>query len=192
MKDYFKNVASDTDLVKEIDDLAKSTINRLDSTIPVEKAQEIKVATQNYLKKFYNREAPLKFEVQKQVTRGLKEEIAKQVPEIAKLNARDRKLIGLEEALEKAVKRIDNRNIIGLNDMLAVGGGLASSGGVGAAATLGIFRRLIESPAFKSQRAILYNQLSKNMNQAVKAGRVPVALIIKRVLEVIGDVSQPE
>lgn len=191
MKDYFKNVASDTDLVKEIDDLAKSTINRLDSTIPVEKAQEIKVATQNYLRKFYNREAPLKFEVQKQVARGLKEEIAKQVPEIAKLNARDRKLIGLEEALEHAVKRIDNRNIIGLGDMIVASGGLASGGGVGAAVSLGIFRKIIENPAFKSQVAIIQNQLAKNMDKAVKAGRVPVALTIKKILDFIDSNGRP-
>ena len=181
MKSYLANVADEKNLVKEVDDIGKRIVANLADEIPIKEAQKIKQATQNFIKKYYNREAPLKFEVQKQVTRGIKDEIAKQVPEITALNARDKALFGLEEALQKAVTRIGGRNALSLGDMVALGAGGATAGGKGAAALL-FFKKILFSPGSQSARAIFYNTLGKNGAKAFSQGRIPVALGIARLL----------
>jgi hypothetical protein len=171
LKDYFKNVLGGSELIKQVDNFTKKYIDDLPDLIPIKQAQEIKQATQSFVAKYYNREAPIKFEVQKQLARGLKEQIAEQIPEIAKLNARDMKLFGLEDALETALKRLGNKEIFNLSDIVSFGagtvGGGAASTGVGAT----ILYRLLKNPSFASSRAIFYNKLAKNAITAAKLGK---------------------
>lgn len=185
MKEYFSNVVGGEQMIKEVDELGKRFVSELKKEIPIEEAQKLKQATQNFVKKFYNREAPIKFEVQKQVARGLKEEIAKEVPEIATLNARDKALIELEQGLERAIARLGNRELIGLSDAMAFGAGVVSGDPIKTGIGLTILKRIIESPAFKSQRAIWYKQLADNVKKAVELGRYPAAIVGSKVLQLL-------
>lgn len=183
LKNYLGNSLGGKEMVKEVDVIAKSILKDLPQNIPVETAQKIKVTTGQLIKKYYDKLAPIQFETKKQLTRGLKEEIAAAVPEIKALNARDSKLIGLEEALGKAVGRIGNRELIGLTDVMAVGAGLATGGGAGAAAAAVTARRLFDNPIIKSQRAIIYNHIAKNAAKLIQAGRIPAGIAAARILE---------
>ena len=171
LKDYFKNVLGGSDLIKQVDSFTKKYIDDLPNVIPIKQAQEIKQATQQFVSKYYNRESPIKFEVQKQLARGLKEEIAKQVPEIANLNSRDMKLFALDDALEAALKRMGNKEIITLSDIVSFGGGAVTGGKASAGVAATILYRLLKNPSFTSSRAIFYDRLSKQAIEAAKLGK---------------------
>jgi hypothetical protein len=186
MKSYFSNVIGGDKLIKQTNVLSKEYLSKLPDSIPIKKAQEIKQATQNFVKKYYSREAPVGFEVQKQLARGLKEEIAKQVPEISALNKADSELFGLQSALESALKRLGNREIINLSDIASFGAG-TMSGGVGTGAAANVVWRILKSPAFSTSRAIFYNRLAKNAQAAIAAGKYPLASAITKVISLFED-----
>lgn len=185
MKEYFKNVIGGDKMIKEVDTLGKEWVGALGKKLPIEKAQAVKQATQKFVAKYYNRQAPLSFEVQKQLARGLKDEIAKQVPEIAKLNARDSKLIQLDDILESTLSKVDKRNLIGLNDIASFGAGVVGGGTAQAGAAVSLARRIIESPALKSQAAISLNKLAKNGAALMVKGRYGAALTTAKILQVL-------
>lgn len=95
------------------------------------------------------------------LARGLKEEIARQFPEIAEMNAKETKLFGLEPALERAVRRIDNRQVIGIGTPIAgiAGGVVAHSTGWGVA--IGALKAVLDKPMLKSKLAIVLNRAAK-------------------------------
>lgn len=184
--EYLKNVAAPEDLVKEWGEKVASTIGglqkRFGDSIPIDKAQEIKQATQSFLRKFYGKEAPLSKEVQKQVTRGLKEEIANAVPEIGELNARDRQLFGLDQAVESALSRMGNKNIFSLYDLGSTAIGVASGNAKKAVGLIGLIKAL-GGPAVKSQIAITTARIAENGAKALKAGRIPFAIASAKLVD---------
>ena len=188
-EEYLSKVIGGGKLVKQWGDEVLGAISdlqkRFGKFIPVEEAQKIKQKSQGFLNRFYGREASLPKEVAKDLTRGLKTEIAEQVPEVAALNARDTKLFPLEEALENALKRLSNRELISLSDAVIFGGGVASGGPVGLSVGLTFFKRLLESPAFKSSRAIFYNKMAESGTKAFQNLRIPVALSVAKVLDLL-------
>lgn len=188
--EYLKNVAAPEDLVKEWGDKVASTIGglqkRFGDSIPIDKAQEIKQATQSFLRKFYGKEAPLSKEVQKQVTRGIKEEIASAVPEISALNARDRQLFGLEQAVESALSRMGNKNIFSLYDLGSTAIGVASGNVKKAVGLIGLIKAL-GGPAVKSQVAIITSRLAENGAKALKGGRIPFAIASAKLIELFNS-----
>lgn len=133
--------------------------------IPAERAQAIKQGTYRALgDKSYGELKGATIESQKALARGIKEELATQFPEINQLNDRESKLIGLNEAVERAVRRIDNHQLIGIGTPIVAGGAgvLSKSTGMGmAAATI---KAVIDDPFLKSKLAIAMN----------KAGKVPL------------------
>ena len=82
--------------------------------IPVKLAQELKQGTYTVLKGKYGEQGSAATEAQKALARGLKEEIAKAVPEVAKLNAKESELINALYLAEKRALLDGNKNMGGL------------------------------------------------------------------------------
>lgn len=117
-------------------------------------AQAMKVGTYRQLKgKAYGEMKTASIEAQKALARGLKEELVQQFPELSTLNSQEGKLIDLDGALEKAVSRIDNHQLIGIGTPLAMGAGGVVAGGTGGMVA-GIMKGIIDNPVVKSKLAI--------------------------------------
>lgn len=85
------------------------------SDIPGPEAQRMKIGTYRSIGgKNYGELGSAATESQKALARGLKEELASQYPELNELNARDSRLLDLEDALERAVARSGNRALMGV------------------------------------------------------------------------------
>lgn len=90
------------------------------STIPVKQAQEMKQATYRSLgDKSYGELKSADIEAQKTLARGLKDEIAKAVPEVRPLNAEESKLLTALPLVERRVLMEANKNPIGLGWLTA-------------------------------------------------------------------------
>lgn len=83
--------------------------------IPVQRAQELKQGTYRALgDKSYGELKGAEVEAQKALARGLKEEIAKVVPEVRPLNAEDSRLINALSLVERRALAEANKNPLGL------------------------------------------------------------------------------
>lgn len=82
--------------------------------IPVKLAQEIKQGTYKQLSKKYGQMGSADVEAQKAIARGLREEIAGAVPEVASLNKRESELINALKVAERRAYMSGNRNVAGL------------------------------------------------------------------------------
>lgn len=120
-----------------------------------EEAQSMKQGTYRVLgEKAYGEMGSATVEAQKALARGLKEEIAKQFPEISQLNARDSKLLDLQPVLERAVAREANHQLIGIGTPIATGAAKAVTGSSSVAAVAGLLKAVLDRPTVKSQLAI--------------------------------------
>lgn len=84
-------------------------------TIPVKLAQQLKQGTYKTVGKKYGQLGSAEIEAQKGLARGLKEEIAKAVPEIAELNAKESALINALKVAERRSLMDANKNPLGLS-----------------------------------------------------------------------------
>jgi hypothetical protein len=85
------------------------------ATIPVQEAQKLKQGTYKTLgEKSYGEEKTASIEAQKQLARGLKEQIEKAHPEIGPLNAEEAKLLNALDLTEQRVLAEMNKNPGGL------------------------------------------------------------------------------
>jgi len=161
-KKFFQNqldVVEAKKAIKEIDDLGKEFIKEYGDEIPIEKAQEIKVATGQMLRKYYDRLSTAGIEGQKQATRFLKEKIVEGAPIVGDINSRLSNLYKFDQALSKASGRIGNLNLLGLGAKF----GAAAGGSKGA--IIGLLSDLADAPAIKSGAGIAINELSKLVNK---------------------------
>lgn len=119
-------------------------------------AQETKVATYQQLRSKYGQMGSAQVEAEKALARGAKEEIVKAFPEIADLNLRDSRLMNLETALERAVKRIGNRDTVPI-------------GGTG----VSILKAIVDNPGIKSRIAIALDRaaISGKLNVPIGTSR---------------------
>lgn len=85
------------------------------SDIPVQLAQDIKQGTQRKMAEEYGSLGSAGVEAQKSIARGLKEGIAKAVPEVAPLNAQESRLLAALEPLERRVLVEMRKNPVGLS-----------------------------------------------------------------------------
>jgi predicted transcriptional regulator len=161
---FSKQVAPQQDLAA-IEQKRQDFLNHPDLTnsngIPLDAAQEMKQGTYQQLKGKYGQERAAALETEKALARGLKDEIAKQIPEIADLNAKDSHLIGLEDALKDFVRRSGNSQLIGIGTPLAAVGGFAASGSKLGGLTLGLLKAAIDNPEIKSRLAIILSDAAK-------------------------------
>lgn len=134
-----------------------------------DEAQNTKVATYQQLSAKYGELGSAQIESQKALTRGIKEELETQFPEIKGLNAQEAKMIDLDGALQRAVRRIENRNTFGLGGTIGAGAGGAAVGlatgsaseGTAAAATVAILHKILTDPMVQSKMAIALNTAAK-------------------------------
>ena len=100
----------------------------------------------------------------KEITRALREELENIYPQIKGINQRLGAFIGLEEQLDRFVKREMNRQITSMTLFgaagYAAGQHMGGQGEVGLTAGL-LLRKALESPAIKSRLAILIDQAPK-------------------------------
>lgn len=92
----------------------KPLIEATGQTIPVQQAQALKQGTYSSLAAKYGKEATAADEAQKALARGLKEEIAKEVPNISNLNKIESKLIDTLDITEQRVIKSLNKDKFGL------------------------------------------------------------------------------
>jgi hypothetical protein len=85
--------------------------------IPVQQAQDFKTGTYGILKKKYGQVGTADTEAQKALARGLKEQIANAVPDIADLNARQSNLLGSLDVTERRAFMDGNKNPLGLTSL---------------------------------------------------------------------------
>lgn len=100
------------------------------------------------------------------VARGLKGGIERKVPGVQAQNARTQKLLGGTRALEDAVEREANNNMIGGGRdwaALAAAGLGGAGGGPPGAAVSGLLMRLLATPSTGSRIAIGANELGKRV-----------------------------
>lgn len=83
--------------------------------IPIQQAQEMKQGTYSILRNKYGQLGSAETEAQKALARGLKEEIAKAVPGIADLNAKESSLLKTLKVAERRVLMDMNKNPMGLS-----------------------------------------------------------------------------
>ena len=82
--------------------------------MPVQLAQQLKQGTYKALSKKYGQMGGAETEAQKALARALKEEIASAVPDVAKLNAYESKLLSTLEVAERRALMDANKNPMGL------------------------------------------------------------------------------
>ncbi len=99
----------------DLEAVAKGTAEFMEGPthLTVPQAQAMKQGTYAQLKSNYGQLSSAAVETQKTLARGLKEEIAKEVPEIAGLNAQESALIATKEALGRRVALSGNRDPVG-------------------------------------------------------------------------------
>jgi len=154
----------------KIEGVIENFVDNWDGNLTVGKAQQIKTNIYSQLKKHYDSVdrggqaiyTDGEIGTMKQIARGLKEEIEGLVHDapIRDLNAREGQLWKLEPHLRRAVGRIENHNVFGLDDAIAAGMGTTvgafTGGPIGAAigaAAGGAAKRFLGHPVTKAKLA---------------------------------------
>lgn len=142
--------------------------------IPADVAQELKVGSGAANSGKYGQASVAQIEAEKALTRGLKEELERQIPELGGLNAKQAKLINLEDILGKAVNKYANsggfaggmagQSKEGIVGGIASGLGLASGHGTVAAAGAAalLTKALLSDPKIKTMLATGINFAQQN------------------------------
>jgi hypothetical protein len=156
--------------------IAGAPASQVPVPIPVEKAQALKIGTYDANAAAYGSGAKVppqevaKVAAEKALAEGLREELEKQIPELAGLNSQQSKLLNLQGVVEGAVTKYNNKGLFGrigsdLSSGLglpgaAVGGALAYHDPIlaGGAAALKI---LLSDPAVQSRLAMAVNSAQK-------------------------------
>lgn len=161
--------------------------------IPVDRAQRIKQMEGALVRKAYgkpNAEVSFDDEFRKQMVRGLKEEIESVFPEVKGLNDRERKLIGLERALQDFVKREGNHQRTGIGTPLMAIGAAAATGNPMVGLEAALLRGALEDPTIKSRLGMMI-QSAQFIGRAKKATEkvinLPNAI---RSAKTFGDMQQ--
>ncbi|MBV6343600.1 hypothetical protein, partial [Candidatus Magnetobacterium casense] len=167
VREFYKKVPDAESYLKDIDDFAIRVKSFHGDRLTLKQAQEMKKAIYALNKKNYGEMKGLMVESNKAIARGLKEEIVKQEPAIAKLNADDSAMINLDTVLERAVNRIRNYDVIRWGDTFMTLTG-AVVGGPGGATAGFLGKRILEDAAVKAR-------ISFALSKAAKVKGMPVA-----------------
>lgn len=167
-----------------------STTQRHAGDIPLTRAQALKETAQDASSGAYR---AMERGTQKQlsaddmldtaVARGLKGGIERKVPGVGAQNARTQKLIGGTRALEDAVEREANNNMIGGGrDWAAMLAGVAGTGAGGPVpgAAAAALMRLLATPSTGSRIAIAANEAGKRTAPEAAARQALMALLSER------------
>lgn len=119
LSDTAKTFATQVNPQADLDAISQVGQNFLDhpsitsATISVPEAQALKQGTYARIGEKYGQASPAGIEAEKALGRGLKEEVAKQVPQVSALNAREGRLIDALDVVGKRVALSGNRDPIG-------------------------------------------------------------------------------
>ncbi len=152
-----------------------------------QEAQVFKQNTYKFIRKHYGELSNATIEAQKTVARTVKDKIAKQYPEVDILNKKVGPMIQLEDEIQRAVKRIQNRDLIGIGlpiktmagRALRVAGGAGAGYAVGEPVTgaiMGLAIGILDTPKVKSALAIALDRAHKiapKIEKGVIAGMLP-------------------
>ena len=143
--------------------------------IPGPSAQRIKQGTYRAIgEKNFGELGGAATEAQKAMARGLKEELANQYPELKDLNARDSRLIDLQDALERAVVRSANREPLGLGGPVAGAATKAITGSTPAAFGIAYLKMALRDPGVKSALAIALKNAGRTIARPGVGASVPL------------------
>lgn len=134
-------------------------------------AQAMKSGTYRVLKGKYGEQGSAAVEAQKDLARGLKEEIATQFPEINDINGAQSALLDLQPVLERAVNRISNHQAIGIGTPIAGAAAKAVTGSGAVGIVTGVMKAVLDNPELKSRLAIAVS----------KGGKIPYSQALSRV-----------
>ena len=179
-REFFQNQANRKEAklaMQYLDDLKKGFRKDFGPYMSLDKAQKVKVATGQELKKYYNTMSSSAIEGEKQLVRGLKEKIVEKAPIVGDINARLSNLYKFDVALQKAVNRSKNLNLLGLGTKF----GAAAAGSKGA--LVGILADLVDNPAIKSGVAINLDRLAGKTGGVIKNAKIPIASLIDYIRE---------
>lgn len=179
-RDFFANQANRKEAkaaMQYLDDLKKDFRKDFGPYMSLDKAQKIKVATGQALRKYYNNMSTVAIEGEKQLVRGLKEKIVEKAPVVGDINARLANLYKFDVALQKASTRNKNLNLLGMGAKF----GVAAGGSKGA--LVGLIADLVDNPAVKSGIAISLDRLGAATGQTIKNAKVPLASLLDYIRE---------
>jgi hypothetical protein len=146
--------------------------------IPADQAQAIKVNTYKQLTGKYGELKNAEIEAQKALARGIKEELNTAFPELANLNEKESNLLGLQDVLERTVRKIGNHDLMGISTPLASAGAAALTGNPAAAKAAAILNAVIGNANVKSRLAIALDYANRPAGSARKvASTVTVPLL---------------
>lgn len=135
-------------------------------------AQAMKSGTYRVLgNKAYGELKGASIEAQKDLARGIKDEIAEQFPELKGVNASESRLLDLQPLLERAVNRIGNHQAFGIGTPMMAAGTEAVTGSSKLAAAVAVYKAVFDNPYVKSRLAIAVS----------KGGKIPMAAAMARV-----------
>lgn len=175
LKDWARNTLDPQKKLEAIQALEDNFIAAHGSRLPIDKAQALKVNTYRELKNAYGEMSAVETEAKKQIARGLKEQISQVFPEIASLNEQQSKALGLDEALARAVWRIDNKEMLGIGIPIAVTAGKEALGKPGGWAMLA-GKLLLDNPTLKSKLAIALGKAGTQNATGTVAARLAALL----------------
>lgn len=192
LRDFYKNTIDPKPFLDELDDLTKRVKTTYGASIPVDQAQKIKQTTYAMLRKHYGEMKSISVEAQKALARGIKEEIAAAHPELATLNATDSALIKLDESIEQAIKRLTNRDLVGIGGPIKATAGAVAGGGQGL--IVGIAAWLADHVHVKSSLAFAIHRAKKAPLPGITTGQVArqAAFQAGRASEVVAPIGVTE
>jgi len=98
-------------------------------------------------------------EAEKAIVRGAKKSLEQIDPNVQKINLREGKLLELGDELERAVGRLDNRNLISLDTAAKVAAGAATGSPVGTG--VGVASSALGAPRAKAKTALILENIRK-------------------------------
>jgi hypothetical protein len=170
---FGQQVNPDSDL-RTIDKVGDNFSANNPGPIPADQAQSMKVGSNALNGAKYGKVSTAQVEAEKALTRGIKEELETQLPELKGLNAAQAKLMNLDDILGKAVNKYVNQggfggtllnNTIGSRDSamrsaaIVGGGALLHDPVLGAAAA--VTQAILSDPAVKSRLATAIDLANK-------------------------------
>lgn len=143
LEKFFENTPFPTENLKKLQSMKDDFLASHGQNIPIEKAQQMKRNAYKLLDGMYGEMERVAVEAQKQIVRGVKEEIVNLHPELAGLNAKESALIQLTGAIENVVKRRTGADVFGYGGSIGLYGALS---GQPALTGIAVVRDILQNP----------------------------------------------
>lgn len=139
--------------IDEYKKILKSHPDAVGNKLPAKAVNEVKKQIWHDLKGKFGEAKSLEIEAVKSIGRGARMELEGLYPQIKGLNVDSGAMRGLRETLEQTIKRLENRNVLSLSDIIvATGAGAAAGPGSGMGAL--VLKKIITDPQVQAATAI--------------------------------------